>query len=110
MVQDINNMVVASRKHDSLKLGLAELERSSVFWRMIWYCVCVIPKRVRPQAEPGYAVEDWFNIFVLHQNHVQHGPTAKNCVQERHLAKFIDFIVWGHEHECLPDPKVGSAK
>lgn len=24
------------------------------------------------------------------------------------LAKFLDFVVWGHEHECLVDPQVLS--
>ncbi|GMH38267.1 hypothetical protein BSKO_06151 [Bryopsis sp. KO-2023] len=63
---------------------------------------------VRPKVEPAYPSEDWFNIFVLHQNRVQHGAQAKNCVQEKYLARFIDFVLWGHEHECLPDPQASA--
>jgi len=59
---------------------------------------------VRPAPTPDSAVPDWFNIFVLHQNRVAHTQAAKNCVREGHLARFLDVIVWGHEHECLADP------
>ena len=45
-------------------------------------------------------------MFVLHQNRVQHGPNAKNCLQERHLPDFLDLVVWGHEHECMPSLQV----
>ena len=59
---------------------------------------------VRPAPSPDAALADWFNIFVLHQNRVAHTQAAKNCVREGHLARFLDLIVWGHEHECLADP------
>jgi len=62
--------------------------------------------RVRPAPTPEVAVEEWINVFVLHQNRVQHGPTSKNCLQERHLPPFLDLVVWGHEHECKPDTEV----
>lgn len=45
---------------------------------------------------------DWFNILVLHQNRVKANP--KNAINEHFLPRFLDFIVWGHEHECLVDP------
>ncbi|KAG4204081.1 hypothetical protein ERO13_A04G025700v2 [Gossypium hirsutum] len=48
-------------------------------------------------------VSDWFNILVLHQNRVK--MNAKNAINERFLPRFLDFIVWGHEHECLIDPQ-----
>ncbi|GAB4820162.1 hypothetical protein N2152v2_007208 [Parachlorella kessleri] len=59
---------------------------------------------VRPQDTPDIARDDWFNLFVLHQNRVAHGVNAKNSVREAFLARFLDLIVWGHEHECLADP------
>lgn len=31
---------------------------------------------------------------------------AKNYVRESHLARFLDLVIWGHEHECLADPWV----
>lgn len=65
-------------------------------------CVC----RVRPAAEDGVSPGDWFNVFVLHQNRVSHTQSAKNLVKETHLARFLDFVIWGHEHECIPDPEV----
>ncbi|KAF4347740.1 hypothetical protein G4B88_015381, partial [Cannabis sativa] len=29
----------------------------------------------------------------------------KNAINEHFLPRFLDFIVWGHEHECLVDPQ-----
>lgn len=40
----------------------------------------------------------WFNLFVLHQNRVKHGP--KNYIPENYIPGFISLVVWGHEHEC----------
>ncbi|KAL4422894.1 hypothetical protein ABPG75_009091 [Micractinium tetrahymenae] len=53
---------------------------------------------------PSEDKDTWFNIFVLHQNRVAHTQNAKNCLREGALAKFLDLVVWGHEHECLADP------
>lgn len=32
-------------------------------------------------------MEDWINVFVLHQNRVQHGASSKNCLQVGARAK-----------------------
>ncbi|KAF8083420.1 hypothetical protein N665_0774s0009 [Sinapis alba] len=58
---------------------------------------------MRPEVEEGCDVSDWFNILVLHQNRVKSNP--KNAISEHFLPRFLDFIVWGHEHECLIDPQ-----
>ncbi|XP_073100458.1 double-strand break repair protein MRE11 isoform X2 [Elaeis guineensis] len=58
---------------------------------------------MRPQAQEGCPVSDWFNILVLHQNRIKTNP--KNAINEHFLPRFLDFIVWGHEHECLIDPQ-----
>ncbi|KAI3471842.1 hypothetical protein Pfo_028495 [Paulownia fortunei] len=55
------------------------------------------------EAQEGCQVSDWFNILVLHQNRVKTNP--KNAINEHFLPRFLDFIVWGHEHECLVDPQ-----
>ncbi|GLC63182.1 meiotic recombination [Pleodorina starrii] len=57
----------------------------------------------RPASSPGYPSDGWVNMFVLHQNRVQHTAFAKACVREEHLPPFLDLAVWGHEHECRPD-------
>ena len=46
--------------------------------------------------------DDWFNIFVIHQNHSKHGPT--NYIPEQFLDDFLDLVIWGHEHECKIEP------
>ncbi|CAI0375847.1 unnamed protein product [Linum tenue] len=58
---------------------------------------------MRPEVQEGCEVSDWFNILVLHQNRVKTNP--KNAINEHFLPRFLDFIVWGHEHECLVDPQ-----
>nr|XP_016467934.1 PREDICTED: double-strand break repair protein MRE11-like isoform X4 [Nicotiana tabacum] len=58
---------------------------------------------MRPEAQERCQVSDWFNILVLHQNRVKTNP--KNAINEHFLPRFLDFIVWGHEHECLVDPQ-----
>lgn len=60
---------------------------------------------VRPATTSEHNIEEWLNLFVLHQNRVQHGSTAKNCVQDKYFPEFIDLVVWGHEHECRADPE-----
>ena len=37
---------------------------------------------------------------------VSHSP--KNYVHECMLDNFLDFVVWGHEHECLITPQPSS--
>ena len=58
---------------------------------------------------PAENAEDWFNLFVLHQNRVNHNPKA--CIHEVMLPEFLDIVVWGHEHECriIPEPS-GTSK
>ncbi|XP_023225241.1 double-strand break repair protein MRE11-like [Centruroides sculpturatus] len=54
---------------------------------------------LRPRENP----ENWFNLFVLHQNRVKHGVT--NYIPEQFLDDFLDLVIWGHEHECLIKPE-----
>ncbi|RHY12149.1 hypothetical protein DYB25_003404 [Aphanomyces astaci] len=51
----------------------------------------------RPEESP----DSWFSIFVVHQNRDNRGRGAKNCLPESFIPEFIDFVVWGHEHECV---------
>ncbi|GJJ71717.1 double-strand break repair protein MRE11 [Entomortierella parvispora] len=57
-------------------------------------------KMMRPVEEEDK--ERWYNLLVLHQNRVMHGP--KSYIPEAFLDEFIDLVIWGHEHECLIDP------
>ena len=64
---------------------------------------------LRPREEQ----EDWFNIFVLHQNRVDRGP--KSFIAEQMLPYFLNLVIWGHEHECriLPEdisPKISGRR
>lgn len=58
---------------------------------------------IRPEVQENCDVSEWFNILVLHQNRIKSNP--KNAINEHFLPRFLDFIVWGHEHECLIDPQ-----
>ena len=53
--------------------------------------------------QPGTQKDDWFNIMSVHQNH--HAYTETGYLPESFLPSFLDLVVWGHEHECLIDPR-----
>lgn len=48
-------------------------------------------------------LHDFFNLMCLHQNHVSH--TMTSYVPEDFLPSFLNFVFWGHEHECIPYPQ-----
>ncbi|PHH79993.1 hypothetical protein CDD82_2039 [Ophiocordyceps australis] len=52
---------------------------------------------------PGTQTGDWFNVLAVHQNH--HAHTATSYLPENVLPEWLNLVVWGHEHECLIDPK-----
>ncbi|KAJ3625365.1 hypothetical protein Zmor_004289 [Zophobas morio] len=58
---------------------------------------------LRPVESP----DDWFNLFVIHQNRVNRGP--KNYIPESFLANFFHLVVWGHEHDCFIEPEFREA-
>lgn len=53
---------------------------------------------------PTEQKKDWFNIMAVHQNH--HAYSASGYLPEHFLPDFMDLIVWGHEHECLIEPRM----
>ncbi|GAB1208510.1 Double-strand break repair protein mus-23 [Aspergillus pseudonomiae] len=54
--------------------------------------------------QPSIQKEDWFNLICVHQNH--HAYTETGYLPENFLPEFLDLVIWGHEHECLIDPKL----
>ncbi|KAG6919140.1 hypothetical protein DXG01_008947 [Tephrocybe rancida] len=52
--------------------------------------------------------DNWFNILLLHQNRVKHGP--QESVPEGMFDDSVDLVVWGHEHDCriVPEPVAGK--
>lgn len=48
-------------------------------------------------------ITDCFNIFVLHQNRVKHDEYT--YIPQNKLPKFLNLIIWGHEHECRITPE-----
>jgi double-strand break repair protein MRE11 len=53
--------------------------------------------------QPNTQKDDWFNIMSVHQNH--HAYTETSYLPENFLPEFLDLVIWGHEHECLIDPR-----
>ncbi|PNS18912.1 DNA repair protein rad32 [Sphaceloma murrayae] len=54
--------------------------------------------------QPGTQKSDWFNLISVHQNH--HAHTDTSYLPEHFLPGFLDLVVWGHEHECLIEPRL----
>lgn len=50
---------------------------------------------------PTVSENEWFNILCVHQNHTGHTNTA--FLPEQFLPDFLNLIIWGHEHECIPN-------
>lgn len=48
-------------------------------------------------------ITDCFNILVLHQNRVKHDEYT--YIPQNKLPKFLNLIIWGHEHECRITPE-----
>ncbi len=53
--------------------------------------------------QPNTQKDDWFNIMSVHQNH--HAYTETSHLPEHFLPEFLDLVIWGHEHECIIDPR-----
>lgn len=53
--------------------------------------------------QPGTQKGDWFNLMSVHQNH--HAYTETGYLPENFLPEFLDLVIWGHEHECLIEPR-----
>ncbi|KAJ9667561.1 meiotic recombination [Coniosporium apollinis] len=53
--------------------------------------------------QPSTQKNDWFNLMSVHQNH--HAHTATGYLPENFLPEFLDLVIWGHEHECLINPR-----
>ncbi|KAI0037063.1 Metallo-dependent phosphatase-like protein, partial [Vararia minispora EC-137] len=51
---------------------------------------------------------DWFNIMIIHQNRVKHGP--QEFVPEGLFDDSIDLVLWGHEHDCRITPEIVAGK
>ena len=50
----------------------------------------------------GSGGDDWFKIFVVHHNRVKH--RSEDYFPQEKIPKKIDFVLWGHEHECKITP------
>ena len=57
-------------------------------------------KFFRPSTRQG----DWFSLMSVHQNH--HAYNQNGYLPEEFLPEFMDLVVWGHEHECLIEPRL----
>eukprot|EP00096_Caligus_rogercresseyi_P013728 TRINITY_DN6333_c0_g1_i1.p1 TRINITY_DN6333_c0_g1~~TRINITY_DN6333_c0_g1_i1.p1 ORF type:complete len:264 (+),score=90.63 TRINITY_DN6333_c0_g1_i1:174-965(+) len=55
-------------------------------------------RMLRPRSQ------EWFNLFIIHQNRSQHGPNT-NYIPERFIDGCVDLVLWGHEHECRIEPE-----
>jgi double-strand break repair protein MRE11 len=53
--------------------------------------------------KPDISDDEIFNMMVLHQNRADRGRL--NYLPENELPKFLDMVIWGHEHDCRIDPE-----
>ena len=55
---------------------------------------------------PSTQKDDWFNLMSVHQNH--HAYTETGYFPEEFIPDFMDLVIWGHEHECIIDPRLNA--
>ena len=56
--------------------------------------------------QPKVQKDEWFNLMSVHQN--RHAYTETSYLPENFLPDFLDLVIWGHEHECLIDPRYNA--
>ncbi len=64
------------------------------------------PGFVRKSAAARQAAKKWFNLFVLHQNRLTRG--SSRGIAETLLPPWLDYVVWGHEHDSIPELKMSK--
>ena len=96
-VDNIEITPILLRKQDTTiaiyGLGAVRDERLNRMWNQKKV------KFVRPTEDQGQ--ESFFNIFILHQNR-DYGRGSKNCIHESMIPEWIDVVIWGNEHLCIP--------
>ena len=57
---------------------------------------------MRPIDENSEVDESFFNILVMHQNRYKgtFSYSTRNSITDETLPRWLDLVVWGHEHEC----------
>jgi double-strand break repair protein MRE11 len=97
-VDDIEITPLLLRKGNTMialyALGAVRDERLNRMWTQKHV------KFLRPREDQGR--ERFLNIFVLHQNR-DYGRGSKNCVHESMIPDWMDVVIWGNEHECVPN-------
>lgn len=52
---------------------------------------------------PPESAGNFFNLLTVHQNHSAH--TSTTYLPEHVLPKWMNLVVWGHEHDCQIEPE-----
>ncbi|KAA0164219.1 hypothetical protein FNF31_02455 [Cafeteria roenbergensis] len=52
----------------------------------------------------------WVNVLLIHQNREDPRRGLKSCIKVDFIPKFIDLVIWGHEHDSriVPQPTAGN--
>lgn len=56
--------------------------------------------------KPNIPDSEIFSMMVLHQNRADRG--RYNYLPEDQLPDFMDFVLWGHEHDCRIEPELNA--
>ena len=59
---------------------------------------------------PGVDPDSYFSVLLIHQNRENRTMRARAALPhfESYLPRFLDLVVWGHEHECIPALALGA--
>jgi double-strand break repair protein MRE11 len=107
------NYIINQNDEDSLLVEPVILQKGRT--KLAIYCLghvkeerlnrLISTNKLQYKVPPDY--EQHFNILVVHQNRFKGnglGAPAKNCIRDWSLPGFVDFVIWGHEHDSLVNP------
>jgi hypothetical protein len=63
------------------------------------------------QCDCEWSVRNLLSIFILWLHFLilflcRTKASRDSCISEHLLPRFLDLVIWGHEHECLINPQV----
>lgn len=82
-------------------LGHMRDEKLNQLWKNDHLCFSRPLEEDQNQNNETSSESEWFNILTLHQNRSGgRGGNTKNGIKEDMIPDWMDFVCWGHEHEC----------
>lgn len=71
-----------------------------------------LAKNVNFHRPPETGQGEWYHVAIIHQNRHKGnrgGVPSKSCIHEDMLPRWLNLVIWGHEHDCEVMPQESLA-